>query len=97
MGLSSNNYNEGLETFIEDWVSDLSYKRLSLLLKQHTGHSVLSSVGIKKYIQRKALVISDLWLSSSVSTLPLLPKISINSSIDIYNPSQGEVILKNCI
>jgi hypothetical protein len=93
LGLSSNNYSEGLETFIEDWISDLSYERLSFLLKQHTGHSILSSVGIQKYIERKALFISNLWLSSSDSSVSLLPEISINSSIDIYNPSEGEVIL----
>lgn len=93
LGLSSNNYSEGLETFIEDWISDLSYERLSFLLQQHTGHSVLSAVGLKKYIQRKALFISNLWSSSSVSALSVLPAISINSSIDIYNPLEGEVIL----
>jgi hypothetical protein len=93
LGLHSNNYSEGLNTFIEDWISDLSYERLSYLLKQHTGHCVLSAVGIQKYIERKALSISNLWLSSSDSTLSLLPEIAINSSIDIYNPSEGEVIL----
>jgi hypothetical protein len=92
-GLGSNNYSEGLECFIEDWLSDLSYERLSFLLKQHTGHSILSSVGIKNYIQRKALFISDLWSSSSVSNASILPKISISSSIDIYNPVSEEVIL----
>jgi hypothetical protein len=93
LGLSSNNYSKGLETFIVDWVSDLSYNRLSFLLNQYTGHPVLSSVGIKKYLERKALYISDLWLSSSVSDLSVLPEIAINSSIDIYNPVEGEVIL----
>jgi Uncharacterised protein family (UPF0236) len=93
LGLNSNNYSEGLETFIEYWIGDLSYRQLSFLLAQHTGHSMLSPVGVKDYIERKALAISNLWLSSSISTLTISPKISIPSSIDIYNPLSGEVIL----
>jgi hypothetical protein len=92
-GLDSTYKSDGLCSFIEEWVMDLSYRKVSHLLTQHTGTSVLSGGGIKKYLLRKSLLISNKWASDSLKKKNKSLQIAVNDSINIYDSAQSEVIL----
>lgn len=92
-GLDKTYMSEGLSNFIEQWVSHLSYQNLSELLKQQTGHHILSDGGIKSYCLRKALTISQEWSSMSLGKSDVGLQIGVKESIDIYDTKQGEVLL----
>jgi hypothetical protein len=82
----------GEETIIEQDL-DLSYTKVSRLLTQHTGTFRFSGGGIKKYLLRKALLISNKWASNALEKEKKPLQIVVNESINIYNSEQGEVIL----
>ena len=92
-GLDSTYKSDGLCGFIEEWVMDLSYRKVSRLLTQHTGSSVLSGGGIKKYLLRKSVLISNKWAFSSLKKGNKSLEIAVSESINIYDSKQGEVIL----
>ncbi len=92
-GLESPYFSEGLDNFMLEWVSSLGYQKLSNLLLAHTSHHILSDGGIKKYILRKALSISELWDSSRIKTEESDLTISVQEDINIYDKEAGEVIL----
>ena len=92
-GLDSTYKSDGLCSFIEEWVMDLSYKKVSRLLTQHTGCCVLSGGGIKKYLLRKSVLISNKWVFSSLKKGDKALDIAVSDSINIYDREQGEVIL----
>jgi hypothetical protein len=66
---------------------------LSHLLFQHTGHHILSKGGIKKYLLRKSLAISNLWESSHIDTEGISLEIAVEDSINIYEREEEEIIL----
>jgi hypothetical protein len=92
-GFDSTYKSEGLCTFIEEWVMNLSYEKLSCLLTQYTGSVLLSGGGIKKYLLRKSLSISEKWLTDSPQSEKETLEIVGSESIEIYNRNQKEVIL----
>ncbi len=92
-GLDSTYKSDGLCGFIEEWVMDLSYTKVSRLLTQHTGTCIFSGGGIKKYLLRKSLFVSNKWASNSHKKENKTLQIVVNESINIYDTEQGEVIL----
>jgi hypothetical protein len=60
---------------------------------EHTGHHILSDGGIKKYVLRKALAISELWESGRVKTEEAVLTIAVQKDINIYDKEACEVIL----
>jgi deoxycytidine triphosphate deaminase len=76
-----------------EWVFSVGYNKLSNLLLEHTGHTILSDGGIKKYILRKSVTISELWDSKRVKTEENSLKIAVQEDINVYDREAGEVIL----
>jgi len=89
-GFDSTYRSEGLCAFIEKWASDLAYEKLSALLGEHVGSPVLCGVGIKKYLMRKALAISEKW-SSGADGGDI--GIAVSESVGLYDRDRGEVIV----
>lgn len=92
-GLDSPYFSDGVDKFMLNWVSCLGYQKLSDLLEQYTGHPILSDGGIKKYVLRKAVSISELWELGRDKTEEAVLKIAVQKDINVYDKEAGEVIL----
>lgn len=88
--LGNGPYSSSLRDFIEAWSDELSYDKLSKLLRQITGSHVLTCCGIQSYIARKAESISTGWLSNSQASVKA---IVVEPQIAIYEKESKEVVL----
>ena len=84
------NYSGGLSNFIEKWVDDLSYGKLSELVTEVTGVEVLSLSGVQSYIACKAESISKEWVSQSNSAVK---EIEVLTDIMVCEADEEEIIL----
>ena len=88
--LANGQYSAKLGAFIEEWVEELSYEKMSRLLAQLTGSDVLTASGVQSYIERKAEGISRSWVADSQTAVET---IEVEADIAIYEESSKEVIL----
>ena len=88
--LTNGQYSPELGAFIEEWVEELSYEKMSRLLRQLTGSDVLTASGIQSYIERKAESISSSWVSDSKTAVET---IEVETEIAIYEESGKEIVL----
>ena len=84
------NYSSGLCNFIEEWIDDLSYEKVSKLLMQVTGSEVVSASGIQSYIACKAERISKEWLAKSNKEVK---EIAVVRDIMVCEGDEEEIIL----
>jgi hypothetical protein len=90
-GASSGRYSEGLDNFICKWSNELSYEKLSELLRELTGVKQLTKNGLEEYIIQKAVGISRDMQEKSLGVA--YGSILISEEIDIYDGDSEEVIL----
>lgn len=83
-------YSEKLEKFIEDWSQEMSYEKLSKLIEEVSGNRHLTSGGIKSYLERKAVKVSEEWVEGSVYRGEVL---SVKEEIKIYEKEEKEIIV----
>jgi hypothetical protein len=87
---SFHHYSASLCDLIEMWSDDLSYDKVSQLLRQITGVSVLSAAGVQSYLACKSEHISKQWVAeqhSEVSTIAVVTEPAI------YESTAAEVII----
>lgn len=83
-------YSKALAEYVEKWSLELSYSKLSELIEDKTGNRQLSKGGIKSFIERSALNITNEWVETSNLSVS---QILVPKEIDIYSPEQEEVIV----
>lgn len=83
-------YSEKLEKFIEVWSQEMSYEKLSRLIEEVSGNRHLTSGGVKSYLERKAVKVSEEWVEGSIYSGEIL---GIKEEIKIYEKEEKEIIL----